>query len=158
MAGDLDSFAAAYTVRGEKVVAADMVSRFNDRFFGQWLMLHVPFEQPSDFLLSKERAARVPQSYKYFAAAVLRRRREAADFWGNDKKVAAELRLEAHTKDHADTVLEMIRAQRSLVGDYLSGALDAQAEAAQRAERLAARGPEAAAAAEGPASNSAPWL
>ena len=65
--------------------------------------------------------------------------------------MAAELRLEAHTRDHADTVLEMIRAQRSLVGDYLSGALDAQAEAAQRAERLAARGPEAAAAAEGPA-------
>ncbi|CAJ1342196.1 unnamed protein product [Effrenium voratum] len=151
VAGDLDSFAAAYAVRGEKVVAADMVSRFNDRFFGQWLMLHTPFEQPSDFLLPEDRAARAPASYKHFAMALLCPRREAADFWGDDEKVAAELRLEAHTKDHADTVLEMIRAQRSLVGDYLSGALDAQAEAAQRAERLAACGPEAAAAAEGPA-------
>ena len=35
-----------------------MVSRFNDRFFGQWLVLHTPFEQPSDFLVPEDRAER----------------------------------------------------------------------------------------------------
>ena len=39
----LEDFAASYRMQGEKVVAAETVSKFNDRFFGQWLMLHVPF-------------------------------------------------------------------------------------------------------------------
>ncbi|OLP85771.1 hypothetical protein AK812_SmicGene33220, partial [Symbiodinium microadriaticum] len=42
----LEEFAARYVVRGEKLVAADMLSRLNDKFYGQWLMLHVPFRDP----------------------------------------------------------------------------------------------------------------
>jgi hypothetical protein len=46
---DLNTFVQKYKGRGEKLVAADMVQRSNDKFFGQWLMLHVPFETPADF-------------------------------------------------------------------------------------------------------------
>ncbi|MCR9130895.1 MAG: hypothetical protein NXI12_15425, partial [Alphaproteobacteria bacterium] len=91
-AADLPEFAAAYKMQGEKVVAADMLSHFNDRFYGQWLMLRVPFEDPSDFLLPAELAAKVPACYKYFAMALLCRHPTAAAFWQDDEAIAAELR------------------------------------------------------------------
>ena len=40
-----------YEIFGEKVVAAEMVSMLNDKFFGQWLALHVPFRQLDDLLV-----------------------------------------------------------------------------------------------------------
>ena len=41
----LEEFAAAYKMRGEKVVSTDMLSRLNDRYYGQWMSLNVPFER-----------------------------------------------------------------------------------------------------------------
>ena len=46
----LEEYAHDYVMRGEKVVAAEMLSRMNDKFFGQWLMLHVPFHRAAEFL------------------------------------------------------------------------------------------------------------
>jgi hypothetical protein len=48
--------------------------------------------------------------------------------WHDDEKIRAELKMEAHTKDHVDTILAMVRAHRGLVRSYLDGSLDARAE------------------------------
>ena len=40
---ELENFAREYTSAGEKVVAVDMVYQLNDRYYGQWLAMHVPF-------------------------------------------------------------------------------------------------------------------
>ena len=45
----VEDYAAAYKMQGESVLAADMLSRLNDLFYGQWLVLHVPFENINDF-------------------------------------------------------------------------------------------------------------
>lgn len=44
-----------------------MLSRMSDRFYGQWLVLHVPFRSIGDFLLSEEDDSRVPKQHRYMA-------------------------------------------------------------------------------------------
>ena len=66
----MEEFAVDYTMRGEKVVAAEMLSRMNDKFFGQWLMLHVPFHRAADFL-DEAVMELVPADMKYLALAWL---------------------------------------------------------------------------------------
>ena len=39
----LESFANACPMKGQKLIACDMLSLFNDRWFGQWLALRKPF-------------------------------------------------------------------------------------------------------------------
>ncbi|CAE7336340.1 unnamed protein product [Symbiodinium sp. CCMP2456] len=124
----LEEFAASYVMQGEKVVAAETVSKFNDRFFGQWLMLHVPFEKATDFCLPQHVVRRLPEAHKYFAMAVLCEHPVAQAMWQDDEKIRAELKMEAHTKDHVDTILAMIRAHRGLLQEYLDGSLDARKE------------------------------
>ncbi|CAE7365302.1 unnamed protein product [Symbiodinium natans] len=122
----LEDFAANYVMQGEKVVAAETVSKFNDRYFGQWLMLHVPFEEATDFCLPEHVARRLPEAHKYFAMAILCEHSVAQAMWQDDEKIRAELKMEAHTKDHVDTILAMIRAHRGLLQEYLDGSLDAR--------------------------------
>ena len=40
----LEDFGVDYKMQVEKIVAAQTLSRLNEKFFGQWLMLNVPFE------------------------------------------------------------------------------------------------------------------
>jgi hypothetical protein len=49
-----------------------MLSRMNDKFYGQWLVLHVPFVKLSDFLLPVDMLGRIPVQYKYFTMALRR--------------------------------------------------------------------------------------
>ena len=65
----LDKFAANYKMNGEKVVAAEMLSRRNDRFYGQWLMLHKPFHSPEDFI-QKDVLEKVPDELRYMTMAL----------------------------------------------------------------------------------------
>ena len=40
---ELTEYANAYVPRGEKLVAASTYSMLNDRYYGQWVVLHRPF-------------------------------------------------------------------------------------------------------------------
>ena len=114
-AGDADSleeFAQRCACKGEKAVAAGCVSRLRDRFYGQWLALHCPFESLGEFLANDIRE-KAPERYQLFAAALQRR----PDYWAGD------LALEANGSDHIETVCNLVRAQRHLVGQYLRGEL-----------------------------------
>ena len=140
----LEEFAANYVMQGEKVVAAETVSKLSDRYFGQWLMLNVPFENAADFCLPDHVARRLPEAHKYFAMAVLCEHPVAQAMWHDDEKIRAELKMEAHTKDHVDTILAMIRAHRGLLQDYLDGSLDAGPSGRPRTIAAPRRRPSAA--------------
>ncbi|CAK8987418.1 unnamed protein product, partial [Durusdinium trenchii] len=129
----LGDFAAQYSVQGEKVVAAECLSKFNDLFFGQWLMLHVPFTDPRDFVVPvAAQLAKVPEEHRCFAMAMLCEHPIALAMWHSEAAIEEELRMEATSKPFVQTTLAMIAAHRQLVQDYVAGRLDAAAEAAAR--------------------------
>ena len=106
----LHVFANNCPMRGEKLVACDMLSVFNDRWFGQWLALRKPFRQLND-LMSKEVQEKVPSQYAHFANAVL----QCPDYWDDEDRVRADLQLEAMSNDKILTFLAKVKAQRALV-------------------------------------------
>ena len=130
----LEDFAANYVVRGEKLVAADMLSRLNDKFYGQWLMLHVPFRDPEDFHVPVAAALdRIPAEHRNFAMVVLCEHPTAKAMWRTDAgALEAELRMEALSRPFVTTLLAMATAHRELVHKYLTGAADVRSEERRR--------------------------
>lgn len=136
----LEAFAREYIMQGEKAVAANMLSRLNDRFYGQWLMLHVPFEDPEEFFKPravKEKLKLVPAQHRNFAMAMLCRHPVARAMWESRDAVEEELRKEAHTRAFRASLLDMLDANKALVDKYWTGQADAGAEEDQREERVA---------------------
>ena len=129
----LATFAASYNMRGEQVVAADMHSRASDTFYGQWMMLHVPFRNPDD-LLNRDITRRVPKHLQFLANALFSNNPVAQKFWRNDYRVKAEMESEGHGAAHIESLLSMIRANRDLITDYMEGAI-ADADGAQPKKR-----------------------
>ena len=118
-ADSLEDFARACACEGEKAVAAGCVSRLRDRFYGQWLALHCPFHDLGEFLTETIRD-RVPERYQLFTAALQRQ----PNYWGGDlAQLRTDMALEANGGDHIETVCNLVRAQRHLVGQYLQGEL-----------------------------------
>lgn len=54
------------------------MSIFQDKHFGQWLMLNKPFRKVEDLMPEAVRK-RVPEAYQFFAAALLL----APEHWAN---------------------------------------------------------------------------
>ena len=123
-------FVRDYTCQGEKVVAAEMLSRLNDRFYGQWLMLHCPFTKASDFLLDAEAEQRVPPEHKYFAMALQCRHEVAKKMWCKEAAIQTEMEEEAHTGRYIRSTIAMVMAQQVLVQAYLKGEYQGKADAA----------------------------
>jgi hypothetical protein len=73
--GPLEAWANVAPLRGEKMVAALYLSRFSDRFYGQWLLMNVPFRSMDD--LWRDEASLVPTEYRLFALALQHR----PDYW-----------------------------------------------------------------------------
>lgn len=115
----LEEFAREYKCRGEKVIAAACVSRLRDRYYGQWMVLNVPFKS-MDKLLTKEIVEKVPERYHLFACAL----HHAPDYWHDIDNLKTDMRVEAHSDDHIETVCSLITAQKYLVQRYLSGELE----------------------------------
>ena len=114
----VEEFANNYITRGEKVVAVFYVSRLRDEFYGQWMATHIPFEKLEDLLVD-DIVAKVPDRMKHFACAMSL----GADYWDNEEQVKEDMQLECIGNDHIETVLNFIKAQRHLLGQYLDGEL-----------------------------------
>ncbi|CAE7260998.1 unnamed protein product [Symbiodinium microadriaticum] len=114
----LEEYALRYETFGEKVVAAEMVSMMNDKFFGQWLALHVPFRQLDD-LLVPEIVDQVPDNVKYFACALY----WAPDLWRRPPAIRADVELRAHREAFIEMVISMISAQDGFVQQHLDSKL-----------------------------------
>ena len=116
----LEAFARDYRCRGEKLVAADTVWRMNDRYYGQWLALNVPFRRLEDFQ-DDEVERRVPDRYRHLATAL----RRCSAYWREAglERAIDDMKLEAVNRTQIDTVVAMIRARTHLIDKYLAGHL-----------------------------------
>ncbi|CAE7357076.1 pif1, partial [Symbiodinium sp. CCMP2592] len=120
---DLGEFASVQTTFGEKVVAAETVSVFSDKYFGQWLMLHVPFRSAADFLYP-DIVAKIPTRYQLFACAW----RAAGDYWTDRARVREDMQLAAHKDATIANFLALLDAQREIVDQYLRGDISLEDE------------------------------
>lgn len=114
----LEAYANEIRMKGEKLVAVDMVSIMNERYFLQWLALHVPFRSLTD-LESPEIAEKVPAQYAPLAHAL----RLRPEFWNDEDEITKALELEAAGKTKVKTFLAKIKAEKFLIGKYLAGEL-----------------------------------
>ena len=89
----LEDFAIRYKVQGEKVVAAECVSRLSDRHYGQWLTLHKVFRRCLD-LVDEAQLAKVPPQYRYLAMAYLN------GYGADDAEVDRELTQPSRSAEH----------------------------------------------------------
>ena len=118
---------------GEKVVAAECVSRLSDRHYGQWLTLHKPFRRCLD-LVDEAQLAKVPPQYRYLAMAYLN------GYGADDAEVDRELKVEGHSRAAAQSIRDMLAANLALIQDYLAGRIrEAPAPAAAALEGRAGR-------------------
>ena len=106
----LADFARTYRL-GEKLIAADMVSTTNDKFYGQWHDL--------DALVPREISERVPSKHKFLPSALHWR----PGLWTNEKAIYEFMELQAHKGPFIETVISMIRATAFLIDAYLRGDL-----------------------------------
>ena len=120
-------FANEAPVQGEKLVACEVLSIFNDRWFGQWLALRRPFRDLGELMCS-EVAAKVPPQYLHLANTT----RAEPGHWTDEDLVTQELELEATSKDKIQTFLAKVKAERALAEKFLSGALDKDDDAGLR--------------------------
>eukprot|EP00959_Pyramimonas_sp_CCMP1952_P473940 9502601-Pyramimonas_sp.AAC.1 len=65
----LEQFARACRMQGEKVVSVETVYELNDRYYGQWAAMNVPFRS-LDELVFEDIERRVPGKYRYLASAL----------------------------------------------------------------------------------------
>ena len=114
----LDAFANAYIPQGEKIISADTVSKFNDKYYGQWMALHVPFRKMEDLLIP-DVLNKVPTGLKYLACAMHHR----GDYWNDNAALREQFMLEAHRDDYIDNVLSMLRATKHLLHLHLTGVM-----------------------------------
>ena len=76
----LENFANSCKMEGEKLIAVETVSVFNDRYFGQWLALRSPFRALED-LIDPAVAEKVPEEYQHLGSALAR----CPEHWSNEE-------------------------------------------------------------------------
>ena len=124
----LEDFANGCEMEGEKLIAVEMVSVFNDRYFGQWLALRSPFRSLED-LLHPAVTEKVPVQYQHLGNALAR----CPEHWIDEEAVTKELELEAMGVAKVKSFLAKLKAERHLVEQYLKGHIvQGDAEGARR--------------------------
>ena len=119
----LEEFANDCPCSGEKCIGAEMYSIFNDKHFGQWLFLNLPFRELDDFLLPAI-AEKVPDKYVLHACAL----ELAPEVWANEEATRKELQQLACREEFLDNALAMLRTQRHIIQLYLTGKLSKDEE------------------------------
>ena len=118
MEESLEAWANSAPLAGEVAVAAIYLSRYNDRYYGQWVLMNVPFRSLED--LYRPELELVPPHLYYQTLALLLR----PDHWTSEDAIRAELELEAFREHHVRNILAMLFANQGLIRRYLSGELD----------------------------------
>lgn len=118
----LGEWAAQYQMQGEKVVAPEMNTRRQDKFYGQWLVLNKPFHDLAEFT-NRPELEKVPEQMKYMAMAMLQGYGEDVD------ALRRELLVEGHGNAATQEFLDMVASQRVMVQDYIAGRIVAMPDA-----------------------------
>lgn len=117
----LMQFANEYVPRGEKIIADMMAPMLNDEYYGQWVVLHVPFTKIEEL---QQRCAdeilAVPCRYKYFTMAMTLR----PDFWLSASKIIEQMMNEECSDAFIETIVDKVSAQVILVSKYIQGSLN----------------------------------
>eukprot|EP00913_Durusdinium_trenchii_P021654 g20346.t1 len=74
---EVEEFANSYKPQAEKLVAASMYSMLNDRYYGQWLVLHKPFREVEELTKAFASVAVQAEQPKINLTASQKRYREA---------------------------------------------------------------------------------
>ncbi len=110
----------------------------NDRFFGQWAALHIPFRDLEE-LTNADVERLVPRKYKHLANAlkltddIARVGHEYFRFFSDFEKFERYMKAAAKPNTFIRDVQHMINGQRKLIDMYLTGVLDKGDEAAAAA-------------------------
>ena len=118
----LEAFANAYKSNGEKVVACALGSRLRDKFYGQWLLLNVPFRSVAE-LLNQDILQRVPATDKFLALCATCPHPVARAMWDDDLAIDADMRLTGDSHTFRAEAIAHYRTQSHLVQQYLNGTL-----------------------------------
>ena len=102
---------------GQSLVAAITNARSNDKYFGQWLLLNVPFRQTDE--LWHADAELLPTSLRHLGLCLLK----CPAFWRDQANPANDMEHEARANLEIQNFLSMLAARRELVDAYLSGEL-----------------------------------
>ena len=109
----LEEWANHADMRGEVAIAAMYLSRYTDRYYGQWVLMKVPFQHDPRLDL-------VPD-HLYYQAMALHHRPE---HWQSEASVRAELELEAFREYHVRNIWAMLQANHILIQEYFNGNLN----------------------------------
>jgi len=111
----LEEWINQYHTNGEIMLSPIMYSRVSDKFYGQWLLLNVPFRSLDE--LWHRSVMKVPRSYRNLALCLHHR---GSGFWHRiAEKVRPSLEMEAHKDEKIETLLCMLQAQTEMVEAYL---------------------------------------
>ena len=114
----LEAWANDAATAGQVAVASIYLSRYNDRYYGQWVLMHVPFRDLEE--LRRPELDLVPDHLCYQALALLHR----PDHWTSEAAIRAELELEAFREHHVRNIVAMLFANQVLIRQYFDGTLD----------------------------------
>ena len=135
---DLETFARKYETQGEKAVCCNMRSRLNDLFYGQWLVLNVPFRSRAE-LIPTTQLENVPREHRNLAMAVMSNNIIAKRMWygWTDEGIEQEMRLEGHRQAYRESIHNYVRVHRQLIFDHVAGRVpEASASLGQIADGL----------------------
>ena len=111
----LEPWAVAQPLRGDTLIAAVYLSRYNDEYYGQWLLMNKPFGSLEEFL--KPELNLVPDHLYYQTMAYL----ISPEHWCNEAAVRAQLEQEAFREHHVRNIWAMLQANQALIRQYLEG-------------------------------------
>ena len=114
----LEAWAATAPMRGEAVTAAVYLSRYNDKYYGQWVIMNVPFRKLEDLWFDELNL--IPQHLLNEALAFHHR----PDICCDEEAIRAELQLEAFREHHIRNIVAMLQANALLIDKFLAGELD----------------------------------
>jgi hypothetical protein len=115
---DLEPWAATAQTRGEFMTASIYLSRYNDEYYGQWVLMNVPFTSVGE--LWREDLDLVPGHLRCQALALLHR----PEHWQDQSAIRADLELEAFREHHIRNILAMLLANQIHIQNYFDGTLD----------------------------------
>ncbi|CAJ1413783.1 unnamed protein product, partial [Effrenium voratum] len=126
-------------------VAAQYLWRLNDAFYGQWLIMNVPFRDVKEFEFP-ELDERVPKRYHGFAAALLTTDRKPhlperlRNFWRSPAAMEEDMIAEGISEKVRGDFLRFAAAHAEAVDSYLAGRLNLADEAVGDCENPAPAG------------------
>jgi len=124
----LETFANAYTMQEEQIVAADYLWRLNDGYYGQWCLMHLPFRSLDGCQVAAVQD-KVPFRYRWLATDA-RLPPPVRGYWRDPARIRADMEQEADTAAFIEDVVGFVGTQIAAIDRYLSGQLDRREEPA----------------------------